>query len=281
MISRNTIKYVSASGKVLALTDGTNYANYAKLPNWSLDTVSLNGRIVGVRNAAKTFTIPVNILADTDSGGLEARNALFEIPATDVGNNTPGRLYFDDWYIEGYMTASEVSNFWQMDRQAEYVLKFTATKREWVRETVRSYTEQYDAIGVYLDFPYDFAYDYGVSKQVFTITNENYSESPIMLRVFGIATNPHVKIAGNEYRVNVSIDAGEYLEINGLEHTVTLVRINGERENVFGSIVGDFKKGSGSYIFQPIPAGESEVLWTGEFDFDIVTYELRSEPRWS
>lgn len=281
MITKHVIRYVSASGEVLALTDGANYAHYEQLPNWSFEAVTLNGRISGLRKAAQTFTIPVNIIASTDRGGVAAKNALYEIPAKDVDNNTPGRLYFDDWYLEGFMTASEVNNFWQRDRLAQYTLQFTATSKSWVRETTRSYTERYSPIGVFLDFPYDFAYDYGVSKQVFSITNENYAESPIMLRIFGDVTNPHVTINGNEYRVNIAINAGEYLEVNGFDHTVTLVRANGARENAFSRIVGDFKKDSGSYIFQPVPPGDSEVLWTGEFDFDIVTYELRSEPRWS
>lgn len=274
-------KYVSASGQVLDLSGGGIDADGSKLPSWSFEAVTLNGRIYGVKKQMPVYSLPLIVVADSAQAGIDAKNALYEIPALDIDNRTPGRLYFNDWYIEGYMTASEASNFWQLKRAAQYVVKFTATSPKWIRETERSYTEQYSPIGIFLDYPHDFPYDYGVSRQIFTIENSNYTDSPVMLRIFGDVKNPRITINNNEYRVNVDLDAGEYIEINGFNYTVEIVRANGKRENAFQYIAGDFRKDSGSYIFQPIPAGVSEVIWSGEFDFDIVSFELRSEPRWS
>lgn len=275
------IKYVSARGDVLDLSSDIVDANGTQLPSWSIDLVRLNGRFAGVSRGAPVYKLAVVVCAKSEADGVKAKNDLFEIPALDVDNETPGRLYLDDWYIEGFITSSEVVNFWQGKDVAQYAIEFSATTKRWVRETQRSYTERYSPVGIFLDFPYDFPYDYGVSRQIFTIENSNYTDSPVMLRIFGDVKNPRITINNNEYRVNVDLDAGEYIEINGFNYTVEIVRANGKRDNAFQYISGDFRKDSGSYIFQPIPAGVSEVIWSGEFDFDIVSFELRSEPRWS
>lgn len=274
-------KYVSASGRVLELSGGGIDAHGESLPAWTFEALTLNGRIAGLRKQCPVYTIPLIIVAASDQDGIRAKNELYEIPARDRDANTPGRLYFNDWYIEGFMTASAASNFWQVKRAAQYELEFTATSPKWVRESEYSYTERYSPIGIYLDYSYDYPYDFGVSRQVLTVENNNYSDSPIMLRIFGDVENPRITINNNLYRVNVSLAVGEYIEINGFDYTVEIVRANGDRENAFQYVVGDFRRDSGSYIFQPIPPGVSEVIWSGEFDFDIVEFEQRSEPRWS
>ncbi|ERI87681.1 hypothetical protein HMPREF1587_00720, partial [Bifidobacterium breve JCP7499] len=38
---------------------------------------------------------------------------------------------------------------------------------------------------------------------------------------------------------------------------------------------------SGSYIFQPLPAGRAEVSWPGGYTFELTPVEERSEPPWS
>lgn len=281
MITDYTIKYVNSFGDVLLLTDGANYAKYETLPAWELEAVLLNGRVAGLRNQKMTYTLPVTILGEGTAEGVAARNDLYEIPARDVDASAPGRLYFNDWYIEGYMTASSVTNFWQSKRYAQYELTFTATEARWVRDTTSNYVDQQGQSVSGLDFPFDFPFDFGMSTNDKSVTNGNYTESPIMLRIYGPATNPSVTIANNNYRLNISVGVGEYVEVDGMAYTVTHIKANGERVNAFGNIVGDFERDSGSYIFQPIPAGDSAVSWSGNFNFDIVTHELRSEPKWS
>lgn len=274
-------KYVSATGQTLDLSGSGIDANGAELPSWSYEAITLNGHVAGLKKQLPVYTIPLIIVASDAQAGIAAKNALYEIPAADVDSNTPGRLYFNDWYIEGFMTASVASNFWQLKRAAQYELTFSASSEKWVRETTSSYSQTVNPIGIYLDYPHDFPYDFGVSEQIFTIDNHNYSDTDVMLRIFGNATNPHITIGSNEYRVNMTIPVNEYLEIDGFNHSVTLVRANGKRENAFQHVAGDFRKDSGSYIFQPIKPGISEVTWPGDFNFDIVEYEQRSEPRWS
>lgn len=281
MITDYTVKYVNSFGDVLDLTGGANYAKYSAIPAWGMETVSLNGRVSGLRTPTQSYTIQVTILgADTDDG-VNARNRLYEVPARDVDANAPGRLYFNDWFIEGYMTASSVTNFWQSKKYAQYELTFTATEPKWVRERTANYEDMQGSGPTGLDFPFDFAFDFGVSRNDTSVTNDNYTASPIMLRIYGNVTNPRVTIANNTYGLNMEIGNGEYVEVDGLSYTVTHVKANGEHVNAFSNVVGEFAKDSGTYIFQPVPAGDSEVTWNGEFNFDIVTHELRSEPKWS
>ena len=39
-------------------------------------------------------------------------------------------------------------------------------------------------------------------------------------------------------------------------------------------------KGGGSYAFQPLTPGVSEVSWDGTFAFDLTVFEQEGEPPW-
>ena len=59
-----------------------------------------------------------------------------------------------------------------------------------------------------------------------------------------------------------------------MKETVEKVAVNGERESVFNNRA---KKKS---IFKKVPPGRQEIVWSGTFDFDLLIYEERSEPKW-
>lgn len=275
------IKYVSASGDTLDLSGGGIDAIGTPLFEWSYETVTINNRLAGFSRGMPEYELGVVIVCGSDADGIAARNRLYELPAQDRSLMQPGRLYVNDWYIRGFMTASAADNFWQTRTAAQYVLTFTATEPKWVRETERTYALEQTSTSAYLDFPYDFAYDYGFSRQVATVTNDNFSESPAIIRMYGVAENPSVTIGGNVYKANVTLSEGDYLELDGMTAKAVVRRSNGLTENAFPYLEGEFAKGSGSFAFQPLPAGVSEVQWDGSFDLDVVVLEQRDEPRWS
>ena len=49
-----------------------------------------------------------------------------------------------------------------------------------------------------------------------------------------------------------------------------------------GSVVNHFNdRNKQSYVFEKIPAGMNDVTWDGDFGFDIILMEERSEPKWT
>ena len=93
--------------------------------------------------------------------------------------------------------------------------------------------------------------------------------------IYGEITDPAIYIDGYEYSVTGHIGPREYLEIDSREKTVTLVQNNGTRVNWFSH------RNKDNYIFKKMPAGESVVSWQGEYRFDIILFEERSEPKWT
>ena len=133
----------------------------------------------------------------------------------------------------------------------------------------------------YLDYPHDYPHDYQATSSTSDVTPSVLTPSDVYLAVFGPAVNPYVIVGGNRYQVNVTVPAGGYLVVDGRDKTIQLTLADGTVQNVFSSGVRGGGAGGGSYIFEQIPAGESEVTYDGSFGFDLGWYEEEGEPPWS
>lgn len=96
-----------------------------------------------------------------------------------------------------------------------------------------------------------------------------------LLVIYGPVVNPQVIIGDKSYLVNIVLEQGERLEIDSRTRTVTKISKNGEQVNAFHN------REKGKKFFKKIPPGRQKVVWSGKFDWDLVIYEERSEPRWS
>lgn len=101
------------------------------------------------------------------------------------------------------------------------------------------------------------------------------------LRLYGPASNPSVTIGGNLYQVLTEVPDGARVEVDGLRRTVTLVHIDGTRVDATADAVRGTGVGGGSYIFQPLPSGESRIESDGGFAFDVIWHDEEGEPPWS
>lgn len=201
----------------------------------------------------------------------------------DVANGTPGTFVaYGVWEQRGYVTAMDAAGIY-----ADALLqKLTAVLLDgvWRRENIAHFDPEAEDPGeVYqwLDYDHDYIYDYSENPKPDSITASDYVPSAIKLVVFGPATNPAVTIGGNLYRVNVVVPAGGYLLVDGLAKTVALVTANGTVTNVFDKAVRGTGEGGGSYIFQPLPVGTSDVVWSRGFGFDVHYYDEEGEPPWA
>lgn len=201
----------------------------------------------------------------------------------DVANGTPGTFVaYGSWEQRGYVTAMDAAGI-HADalRQRLTVVLLDGV---WRRENIAHFDPNGGGGGsvyAYLDHPFDYAYDYSENAQPDEIDASDFVPSAVKIVVFGPATDPQVTIGGNLYEVDVTVPAGGYLLIDGLAKTVALVTSNGTVTNVFDKAVRGTGEGGGSYVFQPLPVGESAVVWDRTFGFDVHYYDEEGEPPWA
>ena len=120
-----------------------------------------------------------------------------------------------------------------------------------------------------------YAYRYANGQNNTYLINERYAECNFRMNIYGPCVKPSVYIGGYEYHVDAVLEAGEYLEIDSAAETVTKILTSGIKVNAF-----HYRSFENS-VFRPIQVGRQEVFWDGKFDFDIILFEERSEPKWS
>lgn len=197
----------------------------------------------------------------------------------DVVNLTPGRIYYGEYYIDGYVkkSSNEVSNennsrtdckieiycpypFWSMEQQASFYPD-SANKG-------KPYT--------FLDYPIKYDYDYSrknAGTQNWNI--EHFRDSNFEMLIYGPCADPRILINGYPYQIYDTLEAGEYILIKSREKTITKHLRNGTVQNIFA------KRAKDKSVFALIPSGALTINWSGEFGFDIKVYKERSVPEWN
>jgi hypothetical protein len=201
----------------------------------------------------------------------------------DVAMSTPGTLTVDgEWTQRAYVTAADVRGVY--GSAVAQRLTVVLLDGAWRRERLARYGFDEDDASepyAYLDYAFDYAYDYGRNAQPDEVSNGAYMPSPVRLVFFGPCSNPAVTIGGNTYRVNASVSAGGYIVVDGIDRAIAGVTANGTITNLFDKGVRGLGEGSGEYVFEPLPVGESAVVWDRGFAFDLYWYEEEGEPPWA
>ena len=272
------IEYINHLGESISL-NGLNgiFVNYNDLHDYSWDYTSYNNKISSFDKGVVSKTIPIIICCSSDDEGLELRNQLMEIAEKDVLAVEHGKIWIGDYYLKCYITASSKSNYLMRKGYMETSLTVISDYPQWIKETTTSFTNS-ATVGQssgFLDYPYDFTYDYLSTAAYKILSNDGYVESNFRIIIYGPVSNPIIYIDDHAYQVNVTVESGEYLTIDSLLKTIVLTETDGTETNVFNYRNRD------SYIFEPIAVGNNEVAWDNTFIFDIILLEERSEPEWT
>lgn len=199
---------------------------------------------------------------------------------TDMQNGTPGTIYVNDWFQRCFVVASEVDGVGDDFFTAKLTL--VLLDGVWRRGTTTAFVPvQGSANYGFLDLPHDLPYDLGTTPPPQYAINPGYSGSPAKFVVYGPAVNPSVRLAGNLYKVDVTVPEGGHMDIDPLRRTVTVVAADGSTMDAFSKAHRGSGAGSGEYIFERVPVGTSEISWDNSFGFDLTLYEEEGEPAWS
>lgn len=275
------VKYQNSIGEIYSLQEFGVKIKNAKLHSYSWNVIERKHRFGAAVRDFKKDAIEYKIelrISGTDNRKKEIENILFEAFERDINTKRPGKLLYDDYYIECYITASETS-------PDEYFgLKKTITAYcpypFWIKETTYQYfpeppeavkyTELEEGI-MFPEFPFDFCTETGEE----VLINPSFNDSNFIMTIYGFAENPQLNIAGHPYKVEATINEGEQLVINSLTHTVQKIGRLGEITNLYNA------RGKIYSVFKKIPPGTNTLQWSGGFGVDIKLFDERSEPKCS
>ena len=233
--------------------------------------------LTGIARGAREETVTVKIHDSTATLDLLRRLA-----DADMATGKPGTLVADgEWETRAWIAKSEPQSI--TPTMVETQLTIVLADGVWRRGTTEHHDPRTDKAGGDLDYPCDYPCDYAGMSILGTVTNTSGMPQPIRLTIFGPCVNPYIIIGPNRYEVDATIPAGSRLEIDGTADARTVIMISdtGLRTNLFAKAVRGTGRGSGTYIFEPLPPGTSSISWAGGFKFDLTAIEERSEPPWT
>lgn len=273
-----TLKYIASSGNVYNLkSDGirTKTANYHKW-NWGVNgtTLQFGMRVSDFKRDPATYETRIIL-----NGSYEQRkrilDALHDDFELDVRSMKMGRIVWGDYYIDCYITMSSTfpdANMVWTDNDMTIYCPYPF----WLRQETRQFFPQEAPEGSeFLDYPFDYAYDYFYGSPGFGRWVRDFPWGcEFKMTIYGPTANPQVMINGYPYKIYDTLEESDYVVLDSTNHTVTKYLANGTVQNIF-----DLRNKVQS-VFEQIPAGTLDMNWNGTFGFDLTLYEERSEPRW-
>ncbi len=273
--------YISHSGIRINFYEAPYYLNDTDLLSYEWGYETENGRILNITKGTTDKSLEIYVMPEF---GIENRNIvmkqavdyLLSVLDADVAEKESGRLYTDTgYYLECLFVKSEKSD-WNMGINFMFnSFTLLVPRPFWIREHEHNFKAADISSTNNKRYMNKYAYRYANGLNNTYIVNDHYTECNFLLRIYGPCVKPTVYIGGYEYHVDITLEDGEYLEIDSAAETVTKCMISGIRVNAFHN--RSFKNS----VFRPVQTGQQDVFWDGKFDFDLILYEGRSEPRWS
>lgn len=219
--------------------------------------------------APMTYTAQLSVFGTMDEKKtfLNLLHAAFD---HDIYNMTPGKIVHGEYEIECYITMSST----YYDNPYIYNdLTIYCPYPAWKREIKTELREADEIIYPFLGYPHGYNYDYkGVLPGYAQVINTAEAPAQYKLVIYGAVTNPLVMVDDIAIGVNATIGANERVEISSIDKTV--ISYGSVKKNLFNQRVKT------SSLFNRIAPGEHTILWSGNFNADLILYEERSEPLW-
>lgn len=269
--------YQNNNGKRVVFGEGGLYANYNDLRDYEWSYSDDNNIIGGFYKEPVKKSLPIVIVKNSLAERISLRNEIFEIFEADVLAGKKGRIYVGRWYLNCWITSISNSSYLLHRDFTKADLTVVTDEPFWIKEEMSSYSIVNTSDTGGIDFPFGFLFDLQSSNVgQNTVINSQIFPAAFKLTAYGPCSNPvMVKIGGHTYQVNVRLNSGENLVINSMNKTITKVMQDRAETSAMRY---RYKKES---VFEEIQPGQNELIWSGDFGFDILMYHKRSEPDWS
>lgn len=198
----------------------------------------------------------------------------------DVAAGTPGMFDADGWTTRAYVVKAESQTITPVIIQQKLTVVLLDGIWRKVGESQHFWSDALTP-GLDLDYPYDYPHDYLAATRNAVASNPMPTAMPFQMVIFGPVSNPQLTLGGNRYALDMDIPSGSYVTVTSIagRRTIVMTAENGDETNVFDKGRRGAGLNGGEYIFQPIPAGDSSVQWSG-FGVDLTVYQEESEPPW-
>lgn len=271
------LRFINHVNEELIFGKGGVFVNYSDLHDYRWQYTADGDKISVFKRGIVTKNIPVVVACQNADDGILIINQLMEYSEKDILVKQPGRLVVGQYYLPCYITGSAKSDYLAKRGYMIATLEVVTDQAAWIKETKFSfnYGSGHHSSGTDMDFNSDFPYDYSNPLSSQMVENPGFTGSNFRMVIYGECEDPHIGVGEHLYEVDCVIGSHEYLTIDSKKKTVILTKQNGTTENKFRYRNRD------SYIFEKIPSGETMVSWDGDYKFDIILYEERSEPKWT
>lgn len=273
------VQYINSYGDVIDLLNfntrmkDANFHDY----EWEYDSIEQQYGIdiTRFRKTAKEYEATIVFKGDLDTRKRNL-NRFFEIAEKDIIDKNPGKIIWDDYYINAYAVSSSTypnddSGWTQKD------VIFLCPYPFWIAEESRSFPpiEQSVASDEYLDYEYDYEYDYSTPTDGSAIWEvDHFAPCEFLMTIFGPVSNPRILINGYPYEVYTELGSNDYLQIDSRNNKAIKYLSNGTRQDMYNY------RAKQQSIFEPITPGNITVMWPGTYGFDLTLFCERSEPKW-
>lgn len=280
------IYYKSSSGRIIDFMGSTYGLKDSDLleHEWAYtgteNTGSKSGGdITGFRKKIAKTSLTFDIHALSSEEYLQALEDFLSITESDVLNQTPGRLYVDEYYYPCYIYASSKKEFGYMSTFLENTAKIVSPYPLWCRDVTKSFLKgnpmSCQSEEEFLFYPFGYPYQYSMPRDAGFLDNDHYAPCDFQLIIYGPCENPAIRVNGHLYEITATLYAGDYLKADSRDNTVFLYKSGGRKVNLFNW------RNKDSGLFEKIPAGRSSVTWnTAAFGFDLTVFQERSVPKW-
>lgn len=270
------LRFINHVNEELIFGKGGVFVNYSDLHDYRWQYTADGDKISVFKRGIVTKNIPVVVACQNADDGISIINQLMEYSEKDILVKQPGRLVVGQYYLPCYITGSAKSDYLAKRGYMIATLEVVTDQAAWIKETKFSfnYGSGHHSSGTDMDFNSDFPYDYSNPLSSQMVENPGFTGSNFRMVIYGECEDPHIGVGEHLYEVDCVIGSHEYLTIDSKKKTVILTKQNGTTENKFRY------RNRESYIFEKIPSGETLVSWDGDYKFDIILYEERSEPKW-
>lgn len=272
-----TLKYVCAStGDEIVMSGPDIFAQTAegiRGRSWSYDLGYRS--LSGVTRTARETDLELTYLRCPEKADWTRR--LFD---ADVAAGTPGMFDADGWTTRAYVVKAEPQTITPVIIQQKLTVVMLDGIWRKAGEVQRFWSDSLQP-GLDLDYPHDYEHDYKPTTRNATAHNPQPTAMPFQMAIFGPVSNPQFTLGGNTYALDMDIPSGSYVTVTSIagRRTIVMTAENGDETNVFDKGRRGTGLNGGEYIFQPIPAGDSIVQWSG-FGVDLTVYQEESEPPW-
>lgn len=272
------VRYVGHTGIEFVLDGAPGIGmQRGEILDWEYSVQTLGGSIDCLYRDSRPFDGVFFVGPDGKLSASERMDAFANLTSKDVGANEPGRLYVGDWFIPVFLIGLE-KEYALRDEVFDCRGRFITDSPRWMRERKLQFRSREDTEGI--DYPHDYPHDYSPSWFSGAVRNTSPLPCAVRIEIQGPAQGWHVHIADNVYTCSKALDPGERLLIDGYAEEIWFTDKLGSASNAFDTWGGVFKEGSGSFVFERVPSGDSPISWDGCDALSITLCEERDEWLW-